>query len=491
MRAPLEQGAELAGRYRIEQLLGRGGMGAVYLAIDSRFNRRVAVKQSFYSDNSYGRAFEREARLLNELRHPQLPVVVDYFVEGGTAFLVMDYVDGEDLASLASSSPGQITVERSVEWALAVLHALDYLHAHEPPIVHRDIKPQNLKVARDGTIRLLDFGLARGRTTDDGRTAGTSLPGFTPHFAPPEQITGTTSDPRSDFYSLAATLYWLLTRSVPPDAVERATAMATGLPDPLRPVGSLNPMVSEPLAATINRAMSLRAEDRPASASAFRSELEPATSETLIPPLAPTAIVLPHATVVVEPRATVPHSVATPKPGRRGWIVTTAIAAVLLGAIVVVAVTLVGVLGWRAGWFSTASDPSPAPSPAGVDAASAASPSDLEGTWVMKLVATEGRMKTSMGTVEVPPEKLVELIGITNRDTLRWQISFRSGEGTIVETYASGRSAQVSKGVWNGRAFVIDTSTGERTGRREITVRDGALVGICEIHYEKLDVGLI
>ena len=182
------------------------------------------------------------------------------------------------------------------------------------------------------------------------------------------------------------------------------------------------------------------------------------------------------------------HTVTTATPRRRGLLLVSTIVGVLLVGFAVIAVAAVGIVGWRAGWFSSGGvAPSPE-APTASSAAPASSPAELEGTWVMKLVATDGRMKTSMGVVEIPPEKLVEIIGITNRDTLRWQIGFRSGEGTIVETYASGREATVLKGVWDGRAFVIDTSTPERTGRREITVRDGALIGICSLRYEKLDV---
>lgn len=209
--------------------------------------------------------------------------------------------------------------------------------------------------------------------------------------------------------------------------------------------------------------------------------LSGAMSDTVVAPLAPTAVVLPHATVVVAPRETVPHTVAS-TPGRHLFLVST-IAAVLVLGIAVVALATIGIVGWRAGWFSAA----PATMPAGT-ASAAASPTELEGTWVMKLVSTEGRMKTSVGEIDLPPEKLVEIIGLTNHDTLRWQVSFQSGEGTIVETYASGREATVSKGVWNGQALVIDTSTAERTSRREVAVRDGALVGICSLRTEKLQV---
>lgn len=450
-------------------------MGAVYLAVDARFDRRVAIKQSFFADNAYGRAFEREARLLNELRHPHLPVVLDYFSEGGTAFLVMDFVDGQELAAIAGNEVGSI--DRILGWLDGVLGALEYLHERTPPVIHRDIKPQNLKLAPDGTVKLLDFGLARGQTEGEGRTAGTSLPGYTPHFAPPEQVSGATADPRSDLYSLAATFYCVLSGKVPPDSVNRATAHASGQADPLRGLSELTPAVPVGVVDLLHQSLSINPNHRPESAAAMREALERERAKSGVIELADTEIVPPRAVVPV-------HS--APMPASRGGLsrslVISVTATVCVIAIIAVVTGGFVVFGWRNGWFRTNSAPPPSA------AAPVASPSELEGTWIVRLVSSQGRLRTSMGWVDVEPEKLAELIGLTNRDTVRWQIRIRGDEGTILETRASGSEPLVLKGVWADGTFVVDTSTAGRTGRREISLRDSALIGVCSIKSEKLDI---
>lgn len=448
----LQPGQELASRYRIERMLGRGGMGAVYLAVDARFDRRVAIKQSFFADNAYGRAFEREARLLNELRHPHLPVVLDYFSEGGTAFLVMDFVDGQELAAIAGKEVGSI--DRILGW-------LD----------------GDLKLAPDGTVKLLDFGHARGQTEGEGRTAGTSLPGYTPHFAPPEQVSGATADPRSDLYSLAATFYCVLSGKVPPDSVNRATALASGQADPLRGLSELAPAVPAGVVDLLHQSLSINPNHRPESAAAMREALERERAKSGVIELADTEIVPPRAVVPV-------HS--APMPASRGRLsrslVISVTATVCVIAIIAVVTGGFVVFGWRNGWFRTNSAPPPSA------AAPVASPSELEGTWIVRLVSSQGRLRTSVGWVDVEPEKLAELIGLTNGNTVRWQIRIRGDEGTILETRASGNEPLVLKGVWADGTFVVDTSTAGRTGRREISLRDSALIGVCSIKSEKLDI---
>lgn len=162
----LSPGTVLQDRYTIQRHLASGGMGAVYVATDDRFRNTVAVKQAFFATGDGARAFEREARLLRNLRHPALPGVIDFFEEDGTCYLVMDYVEGDDLSVLLrhrrDSGLGPFPYAAVVAWGDQILDALEFLHRHDPPILHRDVKPQNLKLMTDGQVVLLDFGLSKG-----------------------------------------------------------------------------------------------------------------------------------------------------------------------------------------------------------------------------------------------------------------------------------------------------------------------------------------
>src|SRR5437588_4456346 len=204
----------LQNRYLILRQLGRGGMGVVYQARDERLGSTVVLKKTFFSEARMLKAFEGEARLLANLRHARLPLVMDYFSEGDGHFLVMQFIPGQDLEGLLrerqQSNRGPFSLGQVLLWADQLLDALRYLHWHEPPIVHRDIKPQNLKCPPEGDIVLLDFGLAKGAAVGMSQ-ANPSLHAYTRAYAPLEQIQGTGTDPRSDLYSLAATLHHSLT----------------------------------------------------------------------------------------------------------------------------------------------------------------------------------------------------------------------------------------------------------------------------------------
>src|SRR3984893_19128622 len=203
----------LFGRYRIIRCIGQGGMGTVYEALDQRVNCPVALKaMSAGNANSARRPFEREAALLGNLHHSALPKVTDYFSEGGRDFLVMEFIPGSDLAELLASRGSPFSPTQVIGWADKLLAVLDYLHGQEPPILHRDIKPSNLKLTRAEEIFLLDFGLAKGSTAQMGKLiTNRSVAGYTPVYASLEQISGQGTDPRSDLYSLGATLYHLFT----------------------------------------------------------------------------------------------------------------------------------------------------------------------------------------------------------------------------------------------------------------------------------------
>src|SRR5436309_3463523 len=199
----LETGSVLQGRYEILKPIGEGGMGAVYLARDQRLGNTVALKETFFSDTTLLAAFEREARLLAGLRHTALPKVIDHFADNGQ-FLVMEYIPGDDLYDMLDASIDPPPVADVLQWADQLLDALDYLHAQEPPIIHRDIKPQNLKLTARNQIVLLDFGLAKGAAGQlSVVTTSASIFGYTPNYAPLEQVQGMGTDPRSDIYALA------------------------------------------------------------------------------------------------------------------------------------------------------------------------------------------------------------------------------------------------------------------------------------------------
>ncbi len=261
----------LQGRYRIIRQLGQGGMGAVYEAIDERLDTTVALKETLFADERLRKQFEREARLLARMHHPALPRVSDHFSEQDGQFLVMQFIAGEDLGEMMKSKQGPFPVEQVLSWGDQLLDALDYLHTQEPQIVHRDIKPQNLKLTARGQIILLDFGLAKGQTAGVSVVTTASIFGYTPNYAPLEQIQGLGTDARSDIYALSATLYHLMTGVKPPDALTRAAALVNGEKDPLLPANEVNPAIDVHVAGVLARGMSQGREQRYKSAAAMRA----------------------------------------------------------------------------------------------------------------------------------------------------------------------------------------------------------------------------
>ena len=249
-------------------------MGTVYEAVDERLDATVALKETFFADERLRKQFEREARLLARMHHPALPRVSDHFAEGDGQFLVMQFVTGEDLAHMLTVRQGPFPTEQVLTWADQLLDALDYLHTQDPQIIHRDIKPQNLKLTSRGQMILLDFGLAKGQASAVSVvTTSASIFGYTPNYAPLEQIQGLGTDPRSDIYALAATLYHLMTGVKPPDALTRAAALVNGQPDPLIPANQVIPSISPQISGVLARAMSQNRDQRYATAAEVRDAL--------------------------------------------------------------------------------------------------------------------------------------------------------------------------------------------------------------------------
>lgn len=284
----------LQNRYRVIRHLGRGGMGAVYEAIDQRLSSVVALKETLVETEELRRAFEREAALLANLRHPSLPKVIDHFTEGDGQYLVMEFIPGNDLAQLLELRGRPFDAAEVLRWADELLGALKYLHTRTPPIIHRDIKPANLKMTAEGEIILLDFGLAKGAAGQmTSRDASRSVVGYTPVYASLEQIMGAGTDVRSDLYSLAATIYHLITNALPLDAPTRFAAIEDDQPDPLKRVHELNPAVPKAVSDVLYRAMAIRRKDRQASAEEMRQTLREASRAITTDPREATTILMP------------------------------------------------------------------------------------------------------------------------------------------------------------------------------------------------------
>jgi len=262
----LNIGTRLSNRYRIVSILGQGGMGAVYRAEDEHLGISVAVKENLYLSDEYIRQFQREAHILANLHHTSLPHVSDYFVVPGQGqYLIMDYIDGEDLRQRIERL-GTVPERDVILIGSAICDALTYLHNRQPPVVHRDIKPGNIKITPEGEVVLVDFGLAKLMHLDQSTTTGARA--MTPGYSPPEQYGTARTDPRSDIYSLGATVYAALTGIIPEDGLSRATGKTQ-----LTQIRQLQPRIDRRLAFVVEKALDIEPEDRYQTAEEFRRAL--------------------------------------------------------------------------------------------------------------------------------------------------------------------------------------------------------------------------
>jgi serine/threonine protein kinase len=251
-------------RYLIQRTVGQGGMGAVYQAKDIKRQSICAIKEmslSLVPAEERARTiqnFKIEAKLLWGLNHPNLPTFHGFFTENQRYFLVMEYIDGHTLEELLERNGGPFTERRVLGWGRQLCDVLEYLHSHNPPIIYRDMKPGNIMLTRDGRIKLIDFGIARffrSTSSQDTQLLGT------PGFAPPEQYGKAQTDERSDIYSLAMTLFELLTDTLP----------ETGFG--LKDVRATNPNISPGVARALEKATALDPEERYENIAAFRRAL--------------------------------------------------------------------------------------------------------------------------------------------------------------------------------------------------------------------------
>ncbi|MEO6587761.1 MAG: serine/threonine-protein kinase [Pyrinomonadaceae bacterium] len=296
-------------RYRIIGQLGKGGMGAVYEAHDNVFDTTIALKEILLdlSKNSTQAqremlklAFEREGKILAKVNHEAFPHVRDYFQDHDRQFLIMELVDGDDFGNLLEKRDQPFPVTDAVRWSDQLLDALDYLHTLNPPVIHRDIKPQNLKLTSRGKVKLLDFGIAKGNESQQNTTiTNQTFVAATLHYSPLEQIYRVldptfreviayqfkeqageileqNADARSDIYALGATFYHLLTNTLPVDALKRSLEIWAGKPDPLVNAYTLNPQITPAVSNVLHQAMDIEHSRRFASAKEMQTVLREA-----------------------------------------------------------------------------------------------------------------------------------------------------------------------------------------------------------------------
>src|SRR5256885_10835794 len=234
MMETVPSGTVLHGRYRIERVLGSGGFGHVYQAIDLVNNQQYAVKEYLVTGTGGQEQLKHEASVLSHLHHPNLPAFQDAFTERGRYYIVLNYIEGNDLTDLISMARQHneiVPIGKILGWLLAICDAVMFLHKQQPIVIHRDIKPDNIRITPSGTAILVDMGNAKA-AADGVRTLFFIRHQGTPGYAPPEQYPGGTgTDARSDVYAIGGTLYFALTGQEPPSVSTRNQYVQQRQPD--------------------------------------------------------------------------------------------------------------------------------------------------------------------------------------------------------------------------------------------------------------------
>jgi len=280
---PLQAGELLAGRYRIDLRLGAGGFGATYRAFDTSLNDRPCVVKQLTIDPTWDKeeqeaaraTFRREAQMLIELNdpgHPGIPEIYAYLDQD--ACLVMKYIEGQSLENVCHQRGGRLPPAEALRYVRDVCSALVYMHGHHSgPVLHRDIKPDNIMLGKDQRVWLIDFGLSKTGMIQSvpGQAVGTGAAG-TIGYAPPEQWQQH-AEPRSDVYALAATLHTLLTGYHPPWTQTDIPDIVLGHKGAFPPARTMNPALRPALETLLQRAMSFSVPARPTARELLR-ELE-------------------------------------------------------------------------------------------------------------------------------------------------------------------------------------------------------------------------
>jgi serine/threonine protein kinase len=465
----LETGSVLNNRYRMVKQLGKGGFGAVYRAWDTSLEKPCAIKENLGTTDEAQRQFRREATILANVVHPNLPRVTDHFIIPGQGqYLVMDYVEGEDLQSMLEHTGGPLPTQQVLSWLGQVCDALSYLHSQNPPIIHRDVKPANIRITPGGQAMLVDFGIAK--IFDPHMKTTTGARAVTPGFSPPEQYGQGTTDARSDIYALGATIYALLTNQIPPDSVNLISGGAAP-----RPTQELNRQVPAYVSNAITRAMQVNRTARFDNAREFKAALLgfKADAQQYVTPLRAVGSVaagqVPVAPTVLAPTPStsgpynaIPsfQSPATPRTGprRSPWIF---IAGGLVG-LVVLGIVCSAVFGALSSIFS-----SPTHTPAS---------SDLVDVPIIQnaymALDQAGEEPTSVFTPEDDFYAIVEVADGQNEATLKSSWIAKDARGMAPDSVFFEYEMQVTEGKHWMRNSKVEGSRGAGSYLVEIYLND-------------------
>jgi predicted Ser/Thr protein kinase len=341
---PPQPGDLIADRFELEELVGTGGMSTVFRARDAQLGRRVAIKilhERYADDPEYLERFRREARAVARLSHPNIVTVIDRGDDGGRQYIVFEHVEGENLKELVQRT-GRLPVRRALELVLPVAQGLAF--AHEQGLVHRDVKPQNVLLSREGEVKVTDFGIARSLHVEHGVTQTGTVLG-TGEYLAPEQASGDPVSPATDVYSLGVVLWELLAGEVP-FAGENFVAVALRhINEPLPSLREQRPDVSPRLAAAVERALAKDPAQRFPSMAALARELRACLAEAdgaaaALPPEDDAALTLVtparRAPRRQPPRARPARAARQRRPAAR-WLLALLVAGAAFAAVLVLA----------------------------------------------------------------------------------------------------------------------------------------------------------
>jgi eukaryotic-like serine/threonine-protein kinase len=343
---------ERFGAYRVLELLGTGGMGRVYRAVDEALQREVALKTllpALAADAEFVARFSREARAVASLNHPNITQVYATGQEGSIPYFAMELIRGRSLEAVARQGG---SLDPMVAAGYVMQAAAGLRHAAQKGLIHRDIKPSNLMLTEDGAIKVTDFGLAKAARGDSQLTATGEVLG-SPGYISPEQAQGQTLDPRSDIYSLGATFYHLITGRLPFQAPTAVAMILKHMNEPLRSPRALNAAIPFPIAAIIQRMMAKNPAERFQDYDSLLRELERATSDTRAMPVqeADPAARTRRRPQAIAPATARPDRPATPRERAAREIAAESRPAsslpLLPAGLMIVAIALVGAAVWR------------------------------------------------------------------------------------------------------------------------------------------------